>query len=569
MFKSRSSKSLPLLFWAVSLAACANAATPDTANSNQLTQDLDAIIAPWVSDSAPGVAIAVSLDDEIVYNRGVGRANLESAQPITPESVFQAASISKQFTAFATLLLVSEGQIDLDADIRTYVPEIQKTPRIITVRHLLDHMGGLREGGTLMQMAGWQSEDVRTHAQSIAMIARQRGVNFLAGETVEYSNTGYALLAEIVANVSGQSFQSFMQERVFDPLEMTHSRFRTSRTDIIPGRASGYYPNGEGFEIHRSSSEHIGSTGLYTTTNDLLKWAENFETRTVGDDAVFAMMAERAEAENGEPSTLAKGQELRPYKGLKTWSHGGTDEGFKSFILRVPEEDFEVSIMSNRNDFDTAKMAFALVDACLSKSPNFKNVPPAELIPATASQLSAYAGTYEIFPGVVFDLRAQDGGLTFQMLGAARDNLEPLSQIGKREFSLNSNNSLSLVFAAPVDGESASVDYQIGLNGAVKAKRIKLEAFNSDSVDAEDYRGTYWSEELQTYYVLTAEDGQLTAAHSRLPSFTLTPYQDDTFMANGPLQNLEFFRGQDGDVTGFYASSSLANNVEFTLKERN
>ena len=107
-----------------------------------------------------------------------------------------------------------------------------------------------------------------------------------------------------------------------------------------------------------AANETAGSTGLFTTAPDLLKWAENFETRTVGDDRVFELMAERASAENGDASVFAKGQELRVYNGLETWSHGGTDAGYRAFLLRIPSEDFELSVMSNRTDFDSAGLAF-------------------------------------------------------------------------------------------------------------------------------------------------------------------------------------------------------------------
>ncbi|MEP3653870.1 MAG: serine hydrolase [Litorimonas sp.] len=563
MFKSRLTRAFPALLGVISLAACTNAGNSEGRFTDHMKTEIEAMIEPWISDSAPGVAIAISLDDDLVYKGSTGLANLESGQHIKPESVFQVASISKQFTAFATLLLVSEGQIDLDVDIRTYIPELNETPRVITTRHLMDHTSGLRESGTLLPMAGWQDDDVVTQEKSIEMIARQNGVNFLAGEEVEYNNSGYVLLAEIIARVSGQSFQSFMQERVFDPLKMTSTRFRGSRNDIIMGRIPAYYPNGETFNKVTASSERVGSTGLLTNAIDLLKWAENFETQTVGNNDVFSMMAERGSANDGENSTFAKGHELRPYKGLNTWSHGGTDEGYKTFILRVPEEDLELIILSNRDDFDTAKLAFALVDTILSKSPNFENTSPAAFDPATPLEMESYAGDYEFYPGIIFSLRAEKDGLTFASMGDSRDELVPLPQIGEREFLLNERTNLSLIFAEPGVGKSLSVKYQIGLHGAIVADRINLAPFDPENMKIEAYVGTYWSEDLQTRYTIEVKDGQLIANHTRLSAFELTPYQKDTFIGNGPLQKLEFITAKDENVTGFYASAPLADRVKF------
>lgn len=549
---------------ALALASCASAAPPMTQSPDPGITEAEAIIAPWVTDSEPGIAVAVSLNDEVVFARGAGLSNLEHNLKITPDSVFQVASVSKQLTAFATLLLVSEGKVDLDADIRSYLPEMKETPRVITVRHLLDHMSGLRERSTLASMAGWMEDDIMTEAQLMELAARQNGVNFAAGDEVEYSNTGYALLAEIVARVSGQSFQSFMQGRVFAPLEMTNTRIPDSRNDLIPGRASSYYPDGDAFRNIVSAGEGIGSTGLYTSALDLLKWAENFETHIVGNNAVFEMMAQRSVAANSKPSTFANGQELRPYNGLQTWSHGGRDAGYRSFVLRVPDEDFELSIVSNRSDCDTAKMAFGLVDAFLRQSADYQETPPAPFDLAAAEQLAAYAGDYEIQPGVIFAVRAEKGGLTLTQRGEPRDELEPLPQIGERQFMLKPQAGLSVTFNSPSNGKSGELEYQIGLHGALYAKRIELQPFDPETADPAAYEGTFYSEDLGTLYTLTLEDGALRAKHMRLPAFTLSPFQADVFTASGgPLQNVAFFRGSDDRVSGFHASSVLAERVKF------
>ena len=565
MFNNFSAKAAPGLIAVSALISCTSQTSPTPAVLDTVIQNADAIVQPWASDAAPGVAVAVSLNDEIVFARGAGLANLEHNILIRPDSVFQVASVSKQFTAFATLLLVSDGVIDLNADIRTYIPELHAPPKTITVQHLLDHMGGLRERNTLAAMAGWMADDIQTHAQLTDLIVRQRGVNFHAGDEVEYSNTGYALLAEIVSRTSGQSFQSFMSERVFEPLNMKNTRFPESRNDLIPGRATSYFSSGESFKTIVAASETFGSTGLYTTALDLLKWAENFETRIIGNDRVFALMAERSSALNGDVSTFAKGQEFRRHNGLDTWSHGGRDAGYRSFVLRVPEEDLELSILSNRTDFDTAKMAFTLVDTFLEGSEAYQYTAPASFDPATPDQLAAYAGDYEFYPGVIFSLRATAEGLTFAQLNAARDALEPLPQIGARRFELNSQAGLSIDFATPQTGQSAGFDYQISLHGKLPAKRIELEPYDADSANLEDYIGTFESAELAAKVTLTSKNGVLYAKQARLPIFELTPFQTDTFYSpDGPLQKVEFVRGDNGRIEGFSASAALSENVSFT-----
>lgn len=545
------------------LEACAS--TPGTPYllPADVLQNAERALAPWNSDSAPGAAVAVSWNDKTVFARGAGMANLELGQPIAPDSVFQVASISKQFTSFATLLLASEGAIDLDADIRTYIPEMPKTAKVITVRHLLDHASGLRERNTLAAMAGWMADDIRTEAQLLSLVARQRGVNFDAGDRVEYSNTGYGLLAEIIARVSGETYQTFMQKRIFDALDMTQTRFPEDRHTIIPDRASSYYPAGDGFRNVIAVGEALGSTGLYTSAPDLLKWAENFETRRVGDERVFAMMEERFKAANGDDSTFAKGQELRFYHGLETWSHGGTDAGYRSFLLRVPGKDFEVAVLSNRTDFDKARFAFALVDIFLAADSDYKPEESEEWTIATPEQLAAYSGDYELQPGVVFSIRHEKGGLTFAMLGAPREGLEPLRQIGPREFLLNEKPEQALVFEGTVNGASPALGFRLGLDGTLKAPRVDLSPFDPKSVNLAEYSAHCDSAELAAHYDIGFDNQRLTAKHARLPDFDLTPYQEDVFAGQGPITKLAFVRDEEGGVSGFYASGPLAERVWF------
>lgn len=552
-----------LLALALVLPGCMSTQADTQAELTDGRSIAEELLAPWVSDDAPGVTVAISLDDKIVFAEAVGMANLEQPVALRTDSVFQVASVSKQFTAFATLLLVSEGKIALDDDIRRHLPELPAFETTVTVQHLLDHTGGLRERNTLAAMAGWLPDGIRTERQMMDLITRQDGVNFKAGQDVEYSNTGYALLAAMVSRVSGQSFASFMQARVFDPLEMSQTQFRSHRNAIVPGRASSYAPSQDGFSRILSTSETVGSTGLYTSALDLLKWAENYETQIVGNQTVFDLMAARATAENGQASTFAKGQEMRVYKNLETWSHGGTDDGYKSFLLRIPSEDFEVSIVSNRSNFDTAKLAFALTDAFLISAPSDRHESSEKWASATAEELQAFAGHYEIQPGVIFALQASEQGLLFSMRGAPQDGLEPLQQIGPREFLLNAETDLALVFDNPVNGQSQKVGYRIGLHGTIDAERVALAPFESTDLDLNDYVGLYESEELATRYELSVEDGALIAHHPRNEAFALSAYQTETFAGAGPLMKVSFVRADDGNVTGFTASASLAEGIRF------
>lgn len=567
MFNSHKCLSAIAVTLSLGLTGCVASTEGPIPQPSTVIQAADQVLAPWVTDDAPGVSVAVSWNDEIVYARGAGMANLEHGLPLTPTSVFQVASVSKQVTAFAVLLLVADGEVDLDADIRTYIPDFPPTDAVITVRHLLDHTSGLRERNTLAEMAGWLPDDIRTEDKMRALVKRQTGVNFPAGDEVEYSNTGYALLAEIVEQVSGQPFQTFTKERIFDPLGMDQSFFPVSRNTLIPQRASSYYPDQTGFKNVIVANSMYGSTGMYTSALDLLKWAENFETQIVGSSIVFELMEERFQARDGENSTFAKGQEMRPYKGFETWSHGGTDAGYRSFLLRVPSADLELAVISNRTDFDKAGFAFELADVFLFAETPEPEPEDRNWTPSSSADFAAFAGNYELFPGVIFALRAEKGGLTFAGLGDSRKDLQPLQQIGPREFLINATPERTLIFDVPERGQSASVGYRLGMDGILKAPRIELAPFEPSNVVLSEYVGPCHSPELNTYYDLTLEDGVLVATHARRSAFSVTPYQPDTFSGQGSLQKLEFERDARGKIKGFYASAPLVERVWFHCGE--
>jgi CubicO group peptidase (beta-lactamase class C family) len=545
----------------VSCFAFAACSSPQAITETPITA-AHTLLDAWEASDAPGVAVSIMKDGEIVFSSGEGLANLEHNVPITPNTVFRVASVSKQFTAFSVLLLVSEGQLSLDDDIRTYFPELADTGEVITVRHLLDHLSGLREVGVLTAIAGWLEDDIRTRDQVMKLLLRQDDLNFKPGEHFSYSNSGYFLLAELVEKVSGQSFSEFTQTRIFDPLGMSQTRFHTDRNMLVSGKATSYNPTGEGYAPILLLSENVGSAGLLTTTEDLLKWADNFQNQTVGDDSVFSMMAKRVSADDGVPAVFGRGQEQRTYNGLDTWSHGGRNGGFRSFVLRAPQEDFALSIISNRSDFDTAKLAYALVDTFLAESENYE--PEAEEVwtPATPTELLGYVGTYELYPGTIFDLTVQDGQLHFSMLNSP--DASPVPQTGEHQFVLNPNSDLFLEFEMDENGKASGVYYRIGLHGRLIAKRVELETFDANDVVLDGFAGTYFSDELATFYELEVQDGALIAVHARAADITLEAYQQDTFMSpGGQLQKVEFLRDEAGRVTGFEASAPLVDEVVF------
>ncbi|MDX1286002.1 MAG: serine hydrolase domain-containing protein, partial [Draconibacterium sp.] len=292
---------------------------------------IDSLFLKWSNNNSPGAAITIVKNGEIEYKAGYGLANLEYNIPVTPQTVFHIASVSKQFTAFAVLLLENEGKLSMDDDIRKHIPEVPDFGEKITLKHLVHHTSGMRDQWNLLAMAGWRLDDVITKEHILKLVAKQKDLNFKPGEKFMYCNTGFTLLAEVVERVSGQSFAEYTKENIFMPLKMNSTLFYDNHEKIVKNRAYSY----KGFRNNPIKSvlsyANAGATSLFTTVEDISLWAANFEEPVVGNQQIFAKMEERAILNNGDTISYAYGQSIGKYKGLKTITHGGADAGYRTF----------------------------------------------------------------------------------------------------------------------------------------------------------------------------------------------------------------------------------------------
>lgn len=350
----------------------------------------------------PGVTVAVQKDGKIIFSKGYGYADLESERKNTPATIFHIASVSKQFTAFAIAILADQGKLSLSDDIRKYLPELHDFGTVITINHLVHHTSGLRDQWNLLMMAGWRLDDVITKEQIMRVISRQRELNFPPGEEYVYCNTGFTLMAEIVSRVTGETFADWTKKNIFDPLEMKSTLFYVDHQKVVKNRAYSYYRVGRTGEFKKSvlSYANAGATSLFTTVEDLSLWARNFETMKAGNANVMAMMNQRFVLNRGDTIRYAFGQEITKYKGLNAYSHGGGDAGYRTFLLRFPDQHLSISVFSNLASFNPGGLSYALADAILAKElvpDKPSNVPPPS--PAkepfdSKTKLSDYVGKY-------------------------------------------------------------------------------------------------------------------------------------------------------------------------------
>ena len=556
---------MPAILLVMSTVAAAAAGPTHAPGDDPDAAAIRALLSRWDHADTPGAIVAVTLGAAPVQTFVAGLADLEHSVPITPTTVFHAASLSKQFTAFAIVLLEQDGKLSLDDTLSTHLPEANALGAV-TLRQLMNHTGGVRDQWTLLRAAGWRAEDLVTDPQVLHMLLNQRGGNFAPGTAYQYSNSGYSLLAEVVRRVSGQSLAEFCGARIFQPLGMTHTRFQDDIAAVVPGRALSYRPAAAGYVRAVLNYATVGPSGLQTTAEDLGRWALQLQSPTVGGEAAIRRMAEQGVLDDGTTNAYALGQERRAYNGLDTWSHGGRDAGYRSFLLRIPDQRFSVAVLSNAADFDTAAVAFAVADHYLSSRPGYTPARPEAAVMPTREQLESYAGNYELFPGLIFTVGTDGRRLLFGQLGSPQPG--ELQALSGTSFQLDPTAGIAIEFGATKGGKASAFDYRIGLHGSILAKRIALSPFASDNVTLADFVGRYYSPELATSYHLRVDGERLVAVHPRSRPIQLRAYQTDVFSgAEWYFQRVVFQRSESGRVTGFLLSGALAEDVAFTREE--
>ena len=396
------------------------------ATHETLRTKIDQLFSEWNRSDSPGAALAVVKKGEIVYKQGYGIANLEYDIPITTGTIFDIASVSKQFAGFAIVTLSYEGKLSLDEDIRMYLPDVPDFGVTITVRHLLHHTSGLRDWVQSLVIAGDMMDDVISFKHILKMVRHQKALNFEPGAAFLYSNTGYNLLAEIVETVTGNSFREWTDTHIFKPLGMTNSHFHDDHQMILKNRAYSYQnvENG-GFKHAVNNTTALGSSSLYSTVEDLAKWILNFDDTRIGAQTVIEQMHQRGVLNNGEQIDYAFGLNIGEYRGLKTVGHSGSWRGFRSHLVHFPDQKFGVVILCNLDTFNPLSLAERVADLYLADilaqveaSEPEKAVEPAEETksePLPPEQLAEFEGDYYTEElDTTYTIRVREDGLVAQ-----------------------------------------------------------------------------------------------------------------------------------------------------------
>ncbi|MBD0255283.1 MAG: serine hydrolase [Cytophagales bacterium] len=519
------------------------------------------------------MAVGVVHQGKLIYAKGFGAADVETGARIGSQTIFHAASLAKQFTAYAIVLLVRQGKLSLDDDIRTHVPEVPDVGKKITIRHLVHHTSGLRDQWALLTMAGWQMDDVITKQHIFNLVRRQKELNFEPGSEFAYSNTNYTLLAEVVSRVGRQPFPDWMQENVFGPLGMNNTLFYDDHERIVRNRAYSFYKDpGHAKTVYRKSVlsyANSGATSLFTTVPDLAKWVAAFQNAREGDSTPMGQMLQRGRLTKGDTLPYAFGLFHGNYKGLAQYAHNGADAGYRSFLCYFPKADYGFIVLSNAAEFDAGKAAYDLADLYLAGQLKAENPgKPTSLSPVAPVHkideklLNQYVGEYQLAPGFVLSFKREQGRLIGQAPGRA-----PFELVASSDTTFQ------------MKGEQARVTFHKSANGKVTTLTLhqqgdhpasRVEAYTPASEELQTYSGKYYSPELETLYTIGLRNDTLRLAHVHAGETPLKPLAKDRL--EFPLKLIPSFtltqtvvvvRDDQGEILGLRISNGLVRNLWF------
>ena len=515
-------------------------------------QGLDSLFADRTSLERPGCALGISKNDTLIHSRSWGSADLEHSVRMMPTTIFEAGSVSKQFTAAAVLLLAQRGKLSLDSSVRKYVPELAEYTAPITIRHLIHHTSGLRDWGTVMAFAGWpRGTRTYTNAHVLEILARQKALNYPVGSEFLYSNSNYNLLAIIAERVSGRSLPDLTRTEFFEPLGMTNTGWRDDYAKIVKGRAQAYSGSGNTLRLTMPFENVYGNSSLLTTVSDLLKWNANLATKRIGGDEFVAMQLKQGKLNNGRSITYAGGMYVRTFDGAAEIAHDGATAGYRAFLARYPDAGYSVALLCNDGEVDPTGMGRSVARVLI---PDLKAAAPPPFdsagVTVPANRLTRFAGYYrQSRTDDPLALVVENGRL--RIVGGA-----VLTAVDERHF-IARRGPTHLMFEIP---------------GGEPRPRLKTWTENGDTstyvaVGAprpgssfEDYAGDFYSEEADARMSFVLDKGEVVLVQRPGTRFALRPLYEDGFAGRGTVVR---FTRKNGKVDGFLVTGARARGVRF------
>jgi CubicO group peptidase (beta-lactamase class C family) len=516
------------------------------AASSDVSAIADRVFAPWNSTRGPGCVVGIERGGKTLLTRAYGMADLTSERPLSATSILESGSVAKQFTAMAVMLLMQDGKVALDADARTYLPELSAYGRPITVRNLLTHTSGLREWSNLVALQGWP-RGTRMHTQDVVfdLITKQKSLNYPVGDYYSYTNSGFLLLRTLVERVSGKPFAQFTAERIFAPLGMSNTRWRDDYTTVVPGLAQAYRRANDGWHLDMPFDNIIGAGGMFTTVGDWLTWNRALTARTLGA-AVTDSMTRQMKLTSGRTIQYAMGLTVSQYRGTRQIAHSGSTAGYSTYLARYPEQDhLSIAVMCNAAGAPATAYTHAIVDAMVptlltQSGPLTIDVPEAEL--------RKYVGLYR-------DTRTNTVSAVLMSQGKLLRGGATLLPLQGGAFQAGAGQ---LRFAPDARGRM-TMGQPTADGDTVVFVREALERWAPATADLAQFSGRYYNSEVDAWYTVSVVKDSLHLFMRPGAESTLQPAFRDAFTDDG--ESVWFVRDKKGRVEAMHFGSGRAWDV--------
>jgi len=510
----------------------------------------------FIDNKGPGLSVAVVQNNQIIYDKGIGYANLEYDVLNTNRGKFDIASIAKQFTASCIWVLINQNKISLDDDIRKFLPEIPNYDEVIRIRHLLNHTSGIRGYTYLMELSGFDGHKNYFDNQTIFELAcKQQNLNNVPGEKVIYGNTNFNLLAIIIERITGVKLSAFANKNIFIPLNMKDTFYRDNEKELVKNRAVGYekVAKNEYHRFPRVQQSH-GAGSLWSSVSDLVKWTNLFAEAKGKYRGLVDFLITKDMLTTGEISSYSRGIMVDDYKGYETIHHSGFTSGYQSQVIIVPELKISVIILTNLESINPSPISYKILDLFLKDEVKERKYSD-DKMEYSSEKLIEFKGDYQELNS---DLR-----MTIQY---ENDTLKARSSFGK---SFTSLKRLDENTFCRVDNQS--VKYKFGDNsydlivyfGGTPFYFKQASYIKPSKVKIKDYVGDYFSEELNVKYRLFIEEGELCLSYPNNSKIKLNSGQKEEF-GTGSRMLLSFNRSDKNQVNSFsVASGGVVKDILF------
>ncbi|TDP03153.1 serine hydrolase domain-containing protein [Flavobacterium sp. 245] len=495
----------------------------------------------------PGSQLSIKKNGKIIFSKAYGMADLEHNVPLTLTSKIEAGSVSKQFTAAAILLLEQQGKLSLNDDVRKYITELPDYGNIITLEQMMHHTSGLKDWGSIAGLTGWgRTTKTFTNNDALLIITSQKTLNNKPGAEFIYSNSNYTLFAIIVERVTGLSLAEFTKKNIFIPAGMTHTEWRDNHNRIVKERAIAYNLEKDEYQTNMPNEDAYGNGGLLTTTEDLLKWNEFYQSGKFGTPSLFSKQCKTEKFNNGKMNNYAAGLFIIKYNGYEQIMHDGATASYRAYLETFPELNLSIAFLSNTSQFDNSKnyLGDIVRDLFISEKEKAKTEEKEKTINIAQSVLDSYAGWYKNDrTGVGTEIEIKDGKLFFNKLPFESES-EYRFKNGSRIIEINHKKGL--------------LNYITNTDTITFSKVQIAENSNLDS-----FTGKYFSAETNSTLMIFQKEGKLFVQLKPKNEYQLVSTYQNAFNIMDFGGNLYFLKDKKNKISSMKVSLSRARNIEF------